>query len=476
VELTLNPGGAAKFQTPGLSETVQVGYAKIAMASGTTPYAIAVFSLMLNGVTVSETGVPASPPTTRARIFIEYRADVNAIPARSNAGTVDVNTGIAVENNGSAIAHVTYTLRDLKGAPVATGHGTIAAAKHFAKFIDKLKDVASDFNMPSNFQSAIQFGSLEIASDQPISVTALRGTVNQRNEFLMTTTPVADLMQSVSDGPIYFPQLVDGDGYTTSLLLLNTSNLTESGTLRILNNNGDPLVVNPVEGTASSSFRYSIPAGGAFRFQTDGSPTATKAGWVRLTPDFMSATPVGAGVFSYNPGSILVSESGIPSAVSTTHARVYLDLSENHNIGLAIANLDTTAANIKIMAYQTDGATSIGTSQGPLQLAAGGHDAKFADKLISDLPAGFTGVLDISSATPFAALTLRSLTNENNDFLMTTFPVADANQAAPSPIVFPQIADGGGYVTQFILISSSQAASTTLTYYDENGTPTDFGN
>src|SRR5437899_8663393 len=36
------------------------------------------------------------------------------------------------------------------------------------------------------------------------------------------------------------------------------------------------------------------------------------------------------------------------------------------------------------------------------------------------------------------------------DFLLTTFPIADANQPAPSPIVFPQIVDGGGSKTQSI--------------------------
>jgi hypothetical protein len=69
---------------------------------------------------------------------------------------------------------------------------------------------------------------------------------------------------------------------------------------------------------------------------------------------------------------------------------------------------------------------------------------------------------------------MRSLVNERDDFLMTTFPIADATKTAPSPIVFPHIADGGGYVTQFILISSGQAATTTLNYYDENGTKADF--
>ncbi len=78
-------------------------------------------------------------------------------------------------------------------------------------------------------------------------------------------------------------------------------------------------------------------------------------------------------------------------------------------------------------------------------------------------------MLDIASSTPFAALTVRSLTNERSDFLLATFPIADMTVGAPSPIVFPQIADGGGYVTQFILIGAGGASSVTLNYYGNGG-------
>jgi hypothetical protein len=86
------------------------------------------------------------------------------------------------------------------------------------------------------------------------------------------------------------------------------------------------------------------------------------------------------------------------------------------------------------------------------------------------------GVLDIRSAMPFAALTMRSLTNERGDFLLTTFPIANVNRAALSPVVFPQIADGGGYITQFILLSPGAAASATpLKFYDQEGQPLAVG-
>jgi photosystem II stability/assembly factor-like uncharacterized protein len=465
--LYMAPGGAVACKTSGDGETTQTGYAKLTTNSSSTPYGTAVISFTLDGVTVSEVGIPSTPPTTKARFFVDYRTGINPIPGRSDSGTVDTNTGVAIVNTGSSKATVTYTLRNFAGTTVAVGHGTVAAGKHYAKFVDQLKDIAPDFDLPSDFQS----GSLEIASDQKVSVLALRGTINQEGLFLMTTTPVTDLTKTVLSIPIFFPQYADGGGYSTSFLLLNTTNGVEKGSLQFINKDGTPLSVTPVGGTEDSLFRYTIAPNGAFRFQTDGSPAETKAGWVLLIPDQFTNTPVGAGVFSYNPGNALISESGVPSTLSMTHARVYMDLSGNHNVGLAVANVSTSDSEIVITAYQSDGITPIGTSGDPLQLVPNGYEAKFVDQFISDLPAGFAGVLDIRSTHGFAALTLRSLWNENGDFLMTTFPVAEADQTPPSPVVFPHVVDGGGYHTEFILISNGQASSPNLTSYDEGGLP-----
>jgi hypothetical protein len=124
---------------------------------------------------------------------------------------------------------------------------------------------------------------------------------------------------------------------------------------------------------------------------------------------------------------------------------------------------------------QLDGVTGIGTVQAPLELPANGHRSHFVDELIAGLPAGFTGVLDLISTTPFAALTLRSLSNERNDFLVTAFPVADMTRVAPAPVVFPQIADGTGVSTQFILIGTGGASVITLSFHAEDGRPLVIG-
>jgi hypothetical protein len=58
---------------------------------------------------------------------------------------------------------------------------------------------------------------------------------------------------------------------------------------------------------------------------------------------------------------------------------------------------------------------------------------------------------------------------ERGDFRITTFPVADATRTAHSPVVFPQIANGGGYVSQFIMLDAEGASDTAPILYDENG-------
>jgi sugar lactone lactonase YvrE len=473
--LMLTAGGNATSGTTGLNATPQDGYSTVSINSGAAPYGNAVFSFKQNGVTVTEAGVPASPPTAMARIFIDYRSSVAAIPARVSSGAIDINTGIAAVNSGSTYASVTYTLRNSAGSILSVGHGVVTPGAHFAKFIDQLKDIAPDFILPANFQTSTHFASLDISSTQPLSILALRMTINQRSEALFTTTPIADLSKPSVDSLLFFPQFADGGGYTTSIILLNVSNRIETGIIQILDDKGNPLIVNQSGGAIGSTFAYTIPIGGAFRFQTDGFPIAANVGWIQVIPDSGTPTPVGGGLFGFNPQDVLVTESGIPAVGSTTHARIYVDLSGGHNTGLAIANPAKTNASIAITAFQSDGVTRVGTSQGPFLLSANGHGAHFANELITGLPNEFIGVLDIVSSTPFAALTIRSLINERGDFLMATFPIANMILPAPSPIVFPHIADGGGYMTQFILISAGGASSATINYYDSDGLPLAVG-
>jgi formylglycine-generating enzyme required for sulfatase activity len=455
------PGGSARASsTPGIEAATLTGYAKISKASGSSIYGTSVLSYAPSGVVIAEVGVPPSPPTLSARIFIDYRF----------GPPYAVNTGVGIANAGTAAARITYTLRDLSAREIGTGHGTLVAGAHNAAFIDGFNDLAPDLVLPPDFASKTQFGSLEIASDQPVSIIALRMTTNQNNEVRFTTTPVADLSLMPGSGLIYFPQFVNGGGYTTTVILLNTSNAPESGELRIRDNNGNLLAVNTEEGKTGSVFRYDIPPAGGYVLRTDGSPNAATAGWVILTPDAGNSTPVGAGIFSFSQNGVLVTEAGVPSSDPLTHARVYVDTSGGRNTGIAFANPTGAPVNVVFEAFETDGRTIAGTgSSHPLE--PNGHDAAFADTLITGLPAGFKGELEISCSTPIVTLALRSLYNSNNEFLITTFPIADVDRLPAMPVIFPQIADGGGYTTEIISLSTTGASSVTVELFGNDGSP-----
>ncbi len=467
-KLSLGAGGAATTGTLGGSGATQAGYATVNVNSGAAPYGTAVFTYRQNGTTVSEAGVAASAPTTSAVIFIDYRTGAT-IPG--STGKVDVSTGFAAVNAGTGTAAVTAILRSLDGQVINSGTGSIAKGAHVAKYVNQLSDIFSGFSIPSSFPVSTRFGTLELTSNQPLSIVALRLTTNKRGDTLMTTTPIADRTAQITGTPVFIPHLVDGGGYTTTVILLNTSGSPETGTLDLYANDGSRLTVRQVNGPSASSFTYSIPPQGAYAFQTDASPAAFNAGWIKITPGGGTSTPVGGGIFQYSLSGVLVTESGIPAVTPTTHARVFVDTSDGHDTGLALGNPGNGSVNITLTAFALDGSTQAGTSQGPIALAGNGHIAAFVDEYIAGLPSDFRGVLDVSSDSPFVALTLRSLVNERGDFLLTTFPIADMTKAAPSPIIIPQFADGGGFTTEFILLSAGPSAVTTVSFFDDTGAP-----
>jgi hypothetical protein len=100
---------------------------------------------------------------------------LHATHRRREAEIIGINTEISMANYGADTALVTYTSRDTGGTPLAVGHGSVPA------------------------------GAL-----------------------------IADLAQPLDRDAIFFPRLVDGDGYSTSLSLINTSDENLTGGFQIL--------------------------------------------------------------------------------------------------------------------------------------------------------------------------------------------------------------------------------------------------
>src|SRR5262249_7799504 len=91
--------------------------------------------------------------------------------------------------------------------------------------------------------------------------------------------------------------------------------------------------------------------------------------------------------------------------------------------------------------------------------------------------ASFQGTFTFTSTVPLGVVALRTYTNSKGDFLMSTLPVVDSS-AAPGTgtVVLPHFADGGGWVTQILLVNPSDTPLTgSIQFTDDNGQPVTVG-
>jgi hypothetical protein len=93
-----------------------------------------------------------------------------------------------------------------------------------------------------------------------------------------------------------------------------------------------------------------------------------------------------------------------------------------------------------------------------LSLPAGANFTGFLHQIPSfaNLPSPLQGILTVSTAD--GSPNLRARYNEEGDFLLSSVPLIPASPPPPdAELIIPQIVDGGGYATSFILLDNSPA-------------------
>src|SRR5581483_9344404 len=154
--------------------------------------------------------------------------------------------------------------------------------------------------------------------------------------------------------------------------------------------------------------------------------------------------------------------------VQGTQLQTYIETASVGSIGsiqsgLAIANASPLTTHVTIQAGRLDGTSTNQTAS--FTLPAGGKIAQFADQIFPSLPSPFKGILTLTSDNPVSVAGLRARINERNEFLISTVPILQStSQGSNAEVDFPQIADGGGYTTQFVLINnvSGQTSAGTI--------------
>jgi DNA-binding beta-propeller fold protein YncE len=237
---TIPPQGTYRAELGGFGK-VSDGYAVLTPDGATaTPSGTIVFRVTSGTNVVTEAGVAPSPPTTAARIFVDY---------------IGTQTGVALANPSDVPATVTLTLLDEFGFSLSTATQVLPPRSHLARFVHELFPISDGFT-----------GLLDIRGSGPIASVALKLTVNRRNDLVITTLPIADLIRTAPAGLMVFPQVVIGGGFDTRLILINTNTAVGStGQIAFYKSDGTPFVV-PMAGQTGSAFGYRIVQGAGRQF------------------------------------------------------------------------------------------------------------------------------------------------------------------------------------------------------------------
>ncbi len=431
---------------PAYSQSqLQAGYAIITASGGTAPVGTALFSFTnSSGVLVWQAGVGAAEPIRSGRIFVDQQ------------GT---RTALALVNPSNQTISVTLVLRNSAGAEVNRIVRGFTPRQHLALFINELFP-----NVPAGFTGSLTFDTTQ--NDQKVAAITLRENRNTFGETIYATLPVVDLTIAPGAQSIIFPHVGAGQGFSTQLVLVSRSNQRISGQISLTRSDGTPLQL-ALNGNISSSFPYQIEPNGTYRAELTSSST-TGVGYAVVTLGQGDAAPSGSAIFQFKSRNSVISEAGVAAITPTTSARIFVDNAATRT-GVALASANNPSTTITFNLLDRSGVSIETTSR---NIAARGHLAIFADELFPDLPAGFTGLMEIASPVPVAPVTLKLSTNQRNQPILTTLPIADLTRpSAAVSLVFPQIGFGAGFSTRLIFINPDKAkpAEGTLTFYQSSG-------
>jgi len=432
-----------------------------------------------DGIQVSGSGSSAS--IVNCTITNNGRAGVGVF----SSGVARVSNSI-VQNNGSVDIgkDATAVTLTVSNSLVGTGefNGTRGNITGDPQFVDSANN---DFRLKST-SPAIDKGD---SSDPKLPATDADGlprSIDGKNSG--RAIPDMGAYEYLPPGTLtstsIFPQIAAGGTnppYRTSIVGINTGSVAANVSLSLTKSNGNPFpitVLNSAEslpnspsapqgeplaaGRTGNSFNFAIPAGGLARYEASASGD-TASGYAKL----LSSVPVtGTALFKTMNNDAIQSEAGVGLSKPARSFFVYVDNTSSANSGYAVANYGSTPANITLTLRDANGAQK---DTATISLNPGNHKPEFAGTRFSNTaPAGFEGSIEFASDQPVAAVALR-YDNPGQDVFSTIPVLVDE---ASTTLYFPQVADGGGYRTNFILVNSSANPTfAKIEFFQNDGSP-----
>jgi hypothetical protein len=383
----IRPMGVASFPIT-LAGDVTVGYAQLFASLSIDGTAL--FQAWEDSVILSEAAIGLSKPTRRFTVYID--------------NTNSAKSGYAVANTGSSAATLNLTLRDRNGVIKDQAPLALPAGQHISEFAYQ--------RFPSTAADGFE-GSLEFISDQNVAAVALR----YDNLNLEGIPPVfSTIPVSVDEAAttLYFPQVADGNGYRTNLILMNPQETGTTARFEFYRSDGTPLIVS-INGTPRSSHDLPLPARGVAHFFTDENSADLNVGWVKATSP---VAILGSSIFQTRAGNRILSEAGVASSLLTRHFTAYVESLNSTESGLAMCNPNDTAVTLTLNLRRSTGETVASTN---VSLPPRGHTARFFAQWFPHGFAEFEGTLEVMATAPVSAVALRYDNPQLNVF--ATLPV-----------------------------------------------------
>lgn len=357
-----------------LAGGVEVGYARIASDGAVGGNAL--FRLLRGARVRCEAGVGLSRATRRCVICVDN--------TRNAAG------GYALVNGSSAASELQMILRDAGGKVVGGAGLTLAPGEHLSEFAFERFPGAAPFGF---------LGTLEVISSREIAALALRydNLHLPESEHVFSSAPV--LVDEMST-ELYFPQVADGGGFRTDLVLINPQDVATSTRLDFYRSDGTPMSL-PVGGTEYASMDLHLDARGTISLVTDGTAAGVRVGWARVT----CPNPIfGCAVFQTRDGTRILSEAAVASSPAATRFLTYADSKGAAGSGVAICNPNAEPVSLTLCLRRSDGRIAAGTF---LMLPPAGHTARFFTEWFPYGFDEFEGSLEVVAGRPVSAVALR---------------------------------------------------------------------
>jgi len=200
---------------------------------------------------------------------------------------------------------------------------------------------------------------------------------------------------------LIFPQIADGGGIRSELLLTNPGSQEDSGTIEFKDGDGQAMEL-VIDGTPQASVDYTIRPAGSFELRTDGSGIV-KAGYAIVSSEMPNSAIQGTIVYNLNGFEVSVA-----SVDPSNSFHVFVDRGLEQNSGVAFANISAEDAVISAVLFDDSGAVHGDVT---LDLPSASQLPRFIDQLFGDVPEIFKGSLHVYSQNEFTFLGLRQRIN-----------------------------------------------------------------